>query len=160
LIVTAHGAAAQEYCVRCAQPDATYRCVITDPRPLPGGSLQLACITALATEGRHASCAVQRDVTVFQCDAPVRRIVLGPAAGTDGAPPPVPQVVTALPSAAPTPPNEPPRTLLEAAQRAKEATDRQFGATNEKMREAGAATSEFLRKSWRCVGSLFMKCGE
>lgn len=151
-------AAAQEYCVRCTEPEAMYRCVIADPRPLPGSSLQLACMTALATDGKHASCTIQRDVTVFQCDAAVKRVTLGPAP-TGDAVAPTPQVVTASPPA-PSDPNQPPRTLLEAAQRAKEATDRQFGTTNEKMKEAGQATSNFFQKSLRCVGSFFTRCGD
>ena len=51
-------AEAQEYCVACTGPDALYRCVIDGARPGVASSFQVLCISALAKEGPHASCAV------------------------------------------------------------------------------------------------------
>jgi hypothetical protein len=59
----AQSAAATEYCVVCAGPDATYRCQVegaaaggqaTDPR------MQLLCISQLAKAGRHDNCSINR----------------------------------------------------------------------------------------------------
>jgi hypothetical protein len=160
LTFSALAASAQEYCVACTGPDAVYRCVIADPRPGTAPSLQVACTSALAKEGRHAACNVKRGVTVFDCDAPVKRISLGAAspeaaAGTApidakvAPPPPVPAVD----------PKAPPKTLLEAAQRAQDATGRTVEKSTETMRKAGDATASFFGQSLRCLGSLFTDCG-
>lgn len=143
-------AAAQEYCVVCAEPNATYRCVIADPKPGAGQSFQAACTGALARDGKHGQCSIKSGVTVFECDAPVKRVVLG-----DLTSPPV----VAVPAPPPAPdPNAPPKTLLEAAQRAKTASDQQFQKQAEKVEEAASATSNFFKKSLKCVGTLFTQC--
>jgi hypothetical protein len=50
-------ASAQEFCVTCAAPDATYRCVIGGDSVAARSSRgQLLCITELAQSGHHASC--------------------------------------------------------------------------------------------------------
>ena len=56
----AGGAAAQEYCVSCSEPNAVYRCVIEGARPGGAQSLQVLCVTTMAKEGGHATCAVKR----------------------------------------------------------------------------------------------------
>lgn len=147
LLVCAFEAQAQEYCVACTAPDALYRCVIADPRPGVTMPLQEACATAIARDLRHQTCAIKRDVTVFQCDAPIKRVSLGAVTAGIGT-----GAKVLPPEQAPTRPLEaPPSTVLEAAQRAKQSTD----AT---MKDAAAATSSFFKKSLTCIGSLFTKC--
>jgi hypothetical protein len=151
---------AQEYCVACTAPEALYRCVIANPQPGTAPSLQAACTTALAKQGQHATCAVKRGVTVFECDAPVRRIALGdpsPAAAAGNAP--VQATVAPPPPVPAADPKAPPKTLLEAAQRAKAASDKQLDQAGDTLKDAGDATANFLQQSMRCLGSLFTKCG-
>ena len=65
-------ATAQEFCVACTGPDALYRCVLDRAAP-SGIPLKFLCIQTLARQGGHAACSV-RSGTVFDCDAPIRRI--------------------------------------------------------------------------------------
>jgi hypothetical protein len=106
-------AVAQEYCVQCAEPPALYRCVIDGARPGVVPSLQLLCVQRMATQGGHASCSVKRGVTVFDCDAPVKRVAVtdsevAPAGALTGSGPSsgsiatIPATSTTAPSVAPT----------------------------------------------------------
>lgn len=65
LAYTLSGAAAlaetAEFCVTCQGPDATYRCTFESESAMPGRpGLQLHCISTLAREGGHQSCAIGR----------------------------------------------------------------------------------------------------
>lgn len=155
--VEAGAAAAQEYCVACSEPNAIYRCVIENPRPGVTPSLQVLCITVMARDGGHGQCSVKRGVTVFECDGPVKKVAVtaldAPPATPAG---PATQAAAAVP--APEPAGEP-KTVLEAAQRAKAATDRQFAKTGEQLKNAGSATNDFFKKTFACIGSLFTRCG-
>jgi hypothetical protein len=186
------GAHAQEYCVQCAEPAATYRCVIEDARPGVVPSLQLHCIQRMATLGGHASCSVKRGVTVFDCDAPVKRVSVtdglavqpGPAGASVSVPTidaganptssqvSVPQSPGALsqpapvPSGAiPAPPPAPlvqgePKTMLEAAQQAKAATDKQMEKANATIKSSAEKTGAGFKKMFDCIGSFFKRCGD
>jgi hypothetical protein len=146
----ASAAVAQEYCVSCSEPNALYRCVIADPKPGAGQSLQAACTGALARDGKHGQCSIKTGVTVFQCDAPVKRVLLG-----DLTSPPV----VAQPAAPPAPdPNALPKTLLEAAKRAKEASDEGLKKQGENAGVAADAAGDFILKGLKCVGTLFTQC--
>ncbi|MFV0295223.1 MAG: hypothetical protein ACK5JT_03785 [Hyphomicrobiaceae bacterium] len=65
-------ASAQEYCVACTSPDAIYRCVLDVSKP-PGMPLKLLCITQMAKEGGHKTCAI-RGGTVFDCKGLIRHV--------------------------------------------------------------------------------------
>jgi hypothetical protein len=159
---------AQEYCVGCSAPEATYRCVIVDARPGAAQSIQLSCLTALARDGGHAQCSIKRGVTVLDCDAPIKRVTVGPAGSLTSGPgsdatvpsvaPPGPSVLAPVPPPVPDP-KAPPTTVLEAAQRASKATSAQIQENNENLKAAGAATAGFFKKSLTCIGSFFTKCG-
>ena len=151
LLVTAAPATAQEFCVSCVEPNATYRCVLADARPGLGQSLQVACLTALAKEGSHAQCSVKRGVTVFECDGLVKRVSIGDQPDRSAVVPPPPPPASD--------PNAPPKTVLEAAQRAKDASDTQWRKAGDTMKEAGSATAGFFKRSLTCLGSLFARCG-
>ena len=74
LVMSAAGqAAAQEYCVACSEPNGLYRCVIDGAQPRGGQSLQMLCVTAMAKDGKHATCSVKR-ATVFECDGAVKHV--------------------------------------------------------------------------------------
>ncbi|MGF1650884.1 MAG: hypothetical protein ACFCUN_10575 [Hyphomicrobiaceae bacterium] len=57
-----------------------------------------------------------------------------------------------------TTPTEPPRTVVEMAERAAEATGRQIEKTGETARHVGDAVGRFFTKSTTCVLSLFSNC--
>jgi hypothetical protein len=165
--VLAGQAGAQEYCVACTGPNATYRCIIENAQPGGSQPLQMMCITAMAKQGGHATCGIKRG-TVFDCDGAVKRIpwsglsppvqpaVPGKQSAAEPAPVPAP---TADPKSDP---NEPPKTVLEMAKRANEKTAEQFQKNNETMKEQAKATGDALakatKKTWDCVSSLFTKC--
>jgi hypothetical protein len=142
-------ASAQEYCVTCSEPNAIYRCVLSGARTGLSQSLQVACMTAIATDGRHATCAIKRGVTVFECDGPVKSVAIGPDTAAGEA---ISATVVPPPAPPPVDPKAPPKTMVEAAQRAQTATDAE-------MRKAGDATSGFFKRTFTCLGSLFTKCG-
>jgi hypothetical protein len=139
---------AQEYCVACNLPNATYRCVIVDARPGAATTLQAACLGVLAKAGGHAQCSIKSGVTVFECDAPVKRVSLADTEPILLAPP-------APPLADPT---APPKTLLEVASRAKAAADRQAEKNATDAEAALKATGHFFQKSLTCLTSLFTRC--
>jgi hypothetical protein len=159
---------AQEYCVSCSGPDGLYRCVIDDARPGSTQSLQMLCVTAMAREGGHASCRITRG-TVFQCDAPVKRVSRpGPAASADAKAPPgrgayPPAVPDRPPSDKPaTTADEPPKTVVDLAKRANEQTIEQMRKTNENVKDTaksmGDAIGSATKKTWDCVSSFFTRC--
>lgn len=82
---TASPLAAQEYCVSCAVPKALYRCVLENAVPT-GIPLKSICTETLKRQGGHAKCAV-RPGTIFDCDAPIRRIDVKSASGVLAKPP-------------------------------------------------------------------------
>jgi hypothetical protein len=133
--------AAQEYCISCTEPQALYRCVITDARPNDAQPLQMLCITTLAKQGGHATCAVRRG-TVFDCDAPIKRVSAtgnAPAADT----PPVPGNA---------PKQEgPARTVEQLAKQIAKSSSDQAG-------KAGESVSNTARKAWTCLTSFFKSC--
>ena len=61
-LASTEAAVAQEYCVTCTGPDATYRCLIGNEATGAARSSrgQFLCITELAKAGGHASCSAAR----------------------------------------------------------------------------------------------------
>lgn len=163
-------AQAQEYCVACSEPSALYRCVIEGAQPGGSQSLPMLCVTTMAKQGRHATCAVKRG-TVFECNGAVKRIPWTASEaprGPDAAQPlpwasqppprpepaatPPPAVPSFAPPAPPAPaPDQPPQTVLEMAKRANEDTAKQ-------MKKAGETVKDATKKTWDCVISFFTKC--
>lgn len=155
-------ARAQEYCVACSGPAALYRCVIEGAQPRGGQSLQLLCVTTMAKEGGHATCAVKRG-TVFECDGAVKRIPWTALEASPAQPAPAqpqPWVTPAPkpePAAGPAPappagePEAPPQTVLELAKRANE-------KTVEQMKKAGDTVKDATKKTWDCMLSFFTRC--
>jgi len=131
----ASGAAAQEYCVACVQPQATYRCVIGDARLAGGQPLQAFCVSTLAKDGGHQSCRIKPG-TVFDCDGPVKRLASG--APTPGAPAPVQD-------------KAPPATMNRLAKDA-------VRSSGEQAEKAGESIGGGARKAWGCVLSFFTSC--
>lgn len=137
-------ASAQEYCVSCADPVATYRCIIDDARAASGTPLQMLCVTQMAERGKHATCAIKR-VTVLECDGAIARITL----------PHIADPVSAATATTPPPPPQPapktPDTLVGVVEEAGK-------ASKEGLKSAGKAIGDGAKKTWNCMTSLFSKC--
>jgi hypothetical protein len=154
------GAAGQEYCVACTEPNAVYRCVVDGARPGGRQPLQLLCIMAMTKEGGHASCGA-RSGTVFECDGPIRRVPWADHNVGIG-PEPVPEPPKE--AAADADKDTPPATVEEAIRRANAKTAEQLRQANEKMKTqaqaVGQGISDASKKTWRCLSSLFTSCGD
>lgn len=152
-------AQAQEVCVVCREPAATYRCSIEKSEKLTrfgsvgDKALMHVCAKELARLERHTTCTARRDAQGAACDGPSRTISLaaildappevqGPTAPAPALPPPAP---------ANTPTPAPPATVQELAQRTGETSKKQLKAVGDGI--GGAAT-----KTWNCLTSLFTKC--
>lgn len=88
-VVVGTAASAEELCVTCEGPHATYRCQLDADAAVAASGLadpraRVLCITEIARQGRHETCAAER-VTTATCDGPLR-IVAVPAAPIEPAP--------------------------------------------------------------------------
>lgn len=163
LIATTSFAAAQEVCVVCSGPQATYRCTVEKSDRLTrlgtfnDKAVQAVCTKELARQGGHSSCTARRDAG--PCDGIVRELSLAsivdgaaeklqPAAGAPSAPAaPAPPVAPPDNKAAEAPKEGPPRTVEELAKR-----------TSEQSKKNLQGVGDAAAKTWGCVASLFTKC--
>lgn len=177
------GAAAQEYCVTCTGPDATYRCVIGGEASQAARTSrgQFLCITELAKAGGHASCSAARGQAT-PCPGETRTVMF--SLGDPGASP--------LEATAPQPPGQPvnppptmaaplapgqelaPVTLPPPGPAAPHAAPTETGTapaepkpnmvedlankTGKAVSDTGKAVGGAVKKSWDCVTSLFGNC--
>jgi hypothetical protein len=164
MIATATVAAGQEVCVACTGPAKTYRCQIAAGE---GQALlkrsdklsQLACIAELSRRGGHDTCAVKRD-GFSTCLGDVE--IVSATSATPIATTPSPSAEAAAGAPAPSPPpgqsangakstEGPPTTMVELARRTGEASKKQLDKT-------GDAVGGAMKKTWRCMTSLFTSC--
>ena len=145
--------AAQEYCVTCTEPSRLYRCIIEGAQPRGGQPLQLLCVTAMAKEGGHATCAIKSG-TVFECSGAVKRV---PWAALDTPQREAAQPAATQPAAQPGAPDTPgpaqdaPQTVVDLAKQANEKAVAQ-------VKKAGETVKDATKKTWDCVFSLFTRC--
>jgi len=168
-------ASAEEYCVTCTGPDATYRCTIASEAgvAVPPSRGQLLCITKLAQTGNHASCSVGR-TTAGPCDGEPRTVMYTSAAEIALPPIGVPQpgavetespglAVEEPPPPAPQTPDEaPPQTVEELAKQTVEASGKGLKKAGEAVSDGAKSTGEAVgnavSKTWKCMTSLFSDC--
>lgn len=157
-VIVASPAATQEYCVACTAPDAFYRCAIDGAAPASNASYPMLCITTLAREGAHASCAVRSNVGVLDCNGPVKRV----NANADGLAAPVIPSAASKPAAAQNPdaPLGDAKTVAEMLQRAKQQNERAWEKTTAQIQSNNAKVGGFFKQSWNCMTSLFLHCSE
>ncbi|HEX2842052.1 hypothetical protein [Hyphomicrobium sp.] len=180
-----HGAAALEYCVTCEGPPAMYRCIVAGTEDGPGKdpTVSLYCISQMAKQGRHASCAVSKGAP-FPCpgltaiiEAKTHPALASPPADS----PPVDAAATTEPAhgAAPHPqetakptaeqPTKVPRTMEELAgqtvkssqeglQKAGETIGGTAKKAGEQIGHAGNAIGNAASQTWTCITSLFSSC--
>jgi hypothetical protein len=179
-------ARAQEYCVTCSAPDATYRCVVSgDSSAAHSSRAQLLCITELAQSGHHASCSAGRNPSTG-CPGELRTVAFPPgtdlrapplaetppAAAPPGmgayAPPPVPATPGSPPqpapgappgvTEAPPPADAEPKTVEELAKKTVESTGQGLKKAGDVVTDTGNAIGNAAKKTWKCVASLFGDC--
>ena len=167
-------ARAQEVCVECAAPGATYKCSVKDAARLGSSrnaerAIEYVCITELAKAGRHESCRVTRE---FQgpCIGQARLLDISKQSDQSAV---VPETNAAGGSqnAQPREPAgpQPPRTLEELARETVSKSKQQLGEADQKMKDAaqsagnqiekaGAVVGDAVKKSVGCLLTLFTKC--
>jgi hypothetical protein len=180
-LATPVAVAGEEYCVTCAGPDATYRCLIGGEAPPASHSSrgQFLCITELAKAGGHSSCSAARGQAT-PCAGETRTVMYSLA--DPNAPPQdaaAPQAHTVQPPAASPPPGQlapvalppanspgepyaPPPAETGAApapqQPKPNAVEDLANKTGKAVSDTGKAVGNAVKKSWDCVASLFGKC--
>jgi len=150
-------AAAQDYCVTCAGPDAKYRCIIGGNASAAARSSrgQMLCITELARSGGHASCSVSR-TTAEPCDGKVKTVMFP----TDE-PGTVPVEMAAPPPPAAPPAPAPPQAPGPADATAKDSDNglkKAADAVTSTVTDTGKAVGHAASKTWKCLSSFFGDC--
>jgi hypothetical protein len=171
--VASAGALAQEVCVTCQAPKASYNCVLKLPDgasapPQARRLLQLACIEDIAKRHGHESCGVRRDM-VGPCIGETHFLEWGQResqgsvtkpdetaskpglADRQQAPVGIAPSVTPQKQPEKVGASEPPKTVVEMAERAGKDSGRQ-------LKEAGDAVGRGINKTWRCITSFFGDC--
>jgi hypothetical protein len=154
-VVSSVAALAQEVCVVCSGPDASYRCTVEKAEKIGrfgnvgDKALQLVCAKELARQGGHDKCSARRDGGADACTGALTTLPLASLIEAAQAPPPAPVIaaVPVDPAKAVDPKSEPPRTVLELAQRTGETSKKQ-------LKTVGTAAE----RTWTCLSSLFQQC--
>jgi hypothetical protein len=173
LLAVATGTLAQEFCVTCSSPEASYRCLIGGEASMASRSSrgQFLCITELAKAGGHASCSATRGQAT-PCPGETRTVMFSvgdPEASpleTTATPPPVAPLAPGkdiapvpLPPPGPEqPPAQAPQTTEAAEAPKPNAVEKFAKKTGEAVTETGEAVGSAMKKTWDCVASLFGNC--
>lgn len=171
----------QIFCVKCTEPNQTYRCEVDEPAfaqntgAVGGPSLSLYCVQKVALEGGHGSCGVSR-AAVEPCDGVLKsytyeaagngapgglaaiqpprspaQTVPAPAPITAAAPATAAKPETIIPAPG-TPPNQP-KTLIEA-------TDRAINASKNGIKKAGETVTDGAKSTGAGVKTVFQKTSD
>jgi hypothetical protein len=175
---TTGAVSALDLCVTCAGPEAHYNCRLDQPAANPRDlRLQLMCISQIATEGGHGSCAVDSPQpsacpgtlkTVAAPDAldvppaavaPAQKSIAAEMKPDDAKPAAPAETVIA----------KPPKTVQEMVEKGAATSAKGLetaggavkGATQSAgnmFQKAGSAVSNAVKKTWDCVTTLFGNC--
>lgn len=138
-------------CVACKGPEVSYVCRVS----LPEGSAVTAnvavyCLTEIARQHGHASCAIRRGTSEACAGSVVALTYQGEPAAPAALAGPAPEPAAA--GAAQEPPVEAePKTLVEMTAKASKQSQKQWQAAGRSMQELG-------QKTWTCLSSLFKSC--
>lgn len=155
MLAAISAAHAQTICVRCAGPEASYRCQTTAEMPVSEKSIGLFCAAKLARERGHQSCATERGVK--ECDGPIVAFAYDPAAapeafnaGGDGQAPLHQQ-----------PESGEPETLADLTKNAVDNSAKNMEKAGETLgdaaRDAGQATTNALKGAGKAIGDATKK---
>ena len=173
LVVAAAPVRAQEVCVACSEPEATYKCTVKDADRAAnirgvGRALEYLCITELARAGGHYSCRASREYA-GPCIGQPRLIELGKA------PDPPPGAAqgqgqgqqadgAAIDPNAPVDATQkggkrPPRTLEEMARESAEKSKQQLESVDQSFKKAAQDTGKTLENTGAAMGEAVKKTG-
>jgi hypothetical protein len=144
---------AAEVCVECAEPAATYRCVVADEElaTLRGAAkaLQVVCMTELSKAGGHRFCRVRQGTFGGVCAGDERRISL---AGRDGT---VDVEVTSEPQGDR---KGPPQTLADMAKEGVKSSGDTLKNAGSAIKDGAEQIGSTVGTAVDCVVSLFKRC--
>lgn len=161
LAVLTISAQAQSICVSCDNPSATYACRLDAAFGQPEGKqlkrlVRLSCLQDIAKAFGHEVCRVRRGA-VGPCTGEPYTIKLrrpdadAPPSPYQARPSKEPAQQRAARPAKPRRRDDPPKTVVELAEKAGKDSEKQ-------LKKAGKAVGRAVRKTWRCVTSLFGNC--
>lgn len=162
-------------CVTCTQPDRVYSCEVLPPETgIMAQSPQLFCAAEIGRNNEHTSCAVVRSSTTQCRGEQVTLAYTGPITEPSTTP-----VANDQETVQPTS-DAPPKTLVEATDRAVKTTGKQIKnagdaitATGKKVSDVTTKTGQAIKdtsdsigntvtkaakSTWTCVVSLFQSC--
>jgi hypothetical protein len=135
-------------CVRCSGPDQTYRCRALGGEAVPAPALRFFCMTQIARDHVHESCAVVR--TAASCEGREVSYVY-----QDDTPEPPTAATGVLPAA----PKEP-ATLAEMTRENNESLSKAGKAVSDATVNAGKAVGNATLQAGRAVGDATVKAGQ
>jgi hypothetical protein len=148
-------------CVRCTGPDQTYRCKAMSDDPVPAQALGYFCMTQIAREHTHDSCAVVRSAAA-QCSGQDVTYVYQDQIGDD-------RPAIAGQSEPPPAGNVPPATVADmtkgtvdsaaaAGKAVGDATVKAGKAVGDATVKAGQAVGDATKRTLKCLGSALNDC--
>lgn len=157
------GTAAQQRCIVCSGPSATYLCSVemADKVARFGAfgdkAIDLACTKQLAREGGHEACSARRELVGAACNGSPRLVTIDALIESSAAklenpkPSPAPAAAVAPAASDQKAPAGPPQTVEELAIQTGAKSKQQLKALGDSV--GGAAS-----KTWECLSTLFKKC--
>ena len=160
LFATTASVMAAEVCVECAEPAATYRCVVAIPGAAPIPSLsskaaQVVCMTELAKAGGHRFCRVTQGAIGGLCNGPERVVALSQPSGTaDG------DAKQASEDAARVDPErkQPPQTLADLAKETARTSTDELKKAGQAIKDGADTIGTKIGNAITCVATLFKAC--
>ena len=161
-ILIAPPATAEEICVVCSWPDATYQCTVAEADKMDGfrgadRALSYVCATELARQGAHQKCRARRKSAEPCIGTPVTVSVRAQAEALAHTGPSQPEASAGAAEAQPAQ-DAPPKTMVELAKRTADASQEQFKKAGDAVKDSAQSVGGAMKKSWTCVVSLFKEC--
>ena len=158
-------------CVQCIEPNFAYRCEV-EASPQHQAFLandrlkRMACIRQIAKASGHAVCKVSKDQPIdcagqsYSVDisqmaqsylnrvpSSVRNSFVGPR-----------QAQRSTEGQGKNKQNEPPKTVVELAERTAENSQKQLENAGAAVKDAGNYVTGSIKQTWTCLASLFQDC--
>lgn len=150
---TVSSAYAAEVCVECAEPAATYRCVVGDDEFAilrnSAKALQVVCMTELSKTGGHRFCRVRQGNFGGLCAGDERRISLSGREGT------VEAEVASEPQGEQ---KGPPQTLADMAKEGVKSSGNTLKNAGSAIKDGAEQIGSTFGTAVDCVVSFFKRC--
>jgi hypothetical protein len=161
--VSADRAVAADVCVECAEPAATYRCIVALPGDAPLASLtskaaQVVCMTELAKAGGHGFCRVTQGSVGGLCNGPERVVAFsqsggaGPATSVNAGP------SVGSPDGARAEESQPPQTLADLAKKTAQSSTDEIKKAGQAIKNSADSVGSKIGSAIKCVVTLFLSC--